>query len=90
MLIVGLMMANITIAVVSIWQYFSDPEQIQEYVLWTFGSLGGVTNYQLTVLSVVVIVGILATFLLSKSLNVLLLGEEYAASMGLNVRLTRP
>ena len=76
MLIVGLMMANITIAVVSIWQYFSDPEQIQEYVLWTFGSLGGVTNYQLTVLSVVVIVGILATFLLSKSLNVLLLEKN--------------
>ena len=89
MLIVGIMMANITIAVVSIWQYFSDPEQIQEYILWTFGSLGGVTNYQLGVLSIVVLIGILATFFLSKSLNVLLLGEEYAASMGLNVRVTR-
>ena len=89
MLIVGIMMANITIAVVSIWQYFSDPEQIQEYLLWTFGSLGGVTNYQLGVLSIIVIVGVLATFLLSKTLNVLLLGEEYAASMGLNVRSAR-
>lgn len=89
MLIVGLMVANITIAIVSIWQYFSNPEQIQEYILWTFGSLGGVTNYQLRVLALVVIGGAILTFLLSKTLNVLLLGEEYASSMGLNVRKAR-
>ncbi len=86
MLIVGLMVANITIAVVSIWQYFSEPEQIQEYILWTFGSLSGVTNDQLTILAIVVLTGIFLTFLLSKTLNVLLLGEDYAASMGLNTR----
>ena len=78
MLIVGIMVANITIAVVSIWQYFSDPEQIQEYILWTFGSLGGVTTHQLGVLGGIVGGGILATFLLSKTLNALLLGEDYA------------
>lgn len=89
MLIVGLMVANITIAVVSIWQYFSNPEQIQEYILWTFGSLGGVTNHQLQVLAIVVLLGAVMTFLLSKTLNVLLLGEEYAKSMGLNVRRAR-
>lgn len=89
MLIVGLMVANITIAIVSIWQYFSNPEQIQEYILWTFGSLGGVTNYQLQVLAIVVLIGALSTFLLSKTLNVLLLGEAYAQSMGLNVKRAR-
>jgi iron complex transport system permease protein len=89
MLIVGIMVANITIAIVSIWQYFSDPEQIQEYILWTFGSLGGVTNEQLRVLSLIIGIGILMTFFTSKSLNALLLGEEYAESMGLNIRWTR-
>lgn len=89
MLIVGLMMANITIAVVSIWQFFSSPEQIQEYILWTFGSLGGTTNDQLTVLAIIVLIGITLTFLLSKSLNTLLLGEAYAQSMGLNVLRSR-
>lgn len=89
MLIVGIMVANITIAVVSIWQYFSDPEQIQEYILWTFGSLGGVTNQQLGALSLIVISGIVFTFFLSKTLNVLLLGENYAQSMGLNIRRSR-
>ena len=89
MLIVGIMVANITIAIVSIWQYFSDPEQIQEYILWTFGSLGGVTNAQLRVLSLIVLIGIILTLLLSKTLNVLLLGEQYAQSMGLNIRRSR-
>jgi iron complex transport system permease protein len=89
MLIVGIMVANITIAIVSVWQYFSDPEQIQEYILWTFGSLGGVTNQQLGVLSFIVISGIVLTFFLSKTLNVLLLGEHYAQSMGLNIRRSR-
>ncbi len=89
MLIVGIMVANITIAVVSIWQYFSDPEQIQEYILWTFGSLGGVTNQQLGALSLIVVSGIVFTFFLSKTLNVLLLGENYAQSMGLNIRRSR-
>ncbi len=89
MLIVGIMVANITIAIVSIWQYFSDPEQIQEYILWTFGSLGGVTNEQLRVLALIIGFGILMTFFTSKSLNALLLGEDYAESMGLNIRWTR-
>lgn len=89
MLIVGIMVANITIAIVSIWQYFSAPEQIQEYILWTFGSLGGVTNQQLGALTLIVVVGVLLTFLLSKTLNVLLLGENYAQSMGLNIRRSR-
>ena len=89
MLIVGIMVANITIAIVSVWQYFSDPEQIQEYILWTFGSLGGVTNQQLGALSVIVISGLVLTFFLSKTLNVLLLGESYAQSMGLNIRRSR-
>ncbi|WP_245701810.1 iron ABC transporter permease [Roseivirga misakiensis] len=89
MLIVGIMVANITIAIVSIWQYFSDPEQIQEYIFWTFGSLGGVTADQLSILSIIVVFGIFMTFLLSKTLNALLLGEDYAQSMGLNIRRSR-
>jgi len=89
MLIVGIMVANITVAIVSIWQYFSDPEQIQEYLLWTFGSLGGVTNQQLQVLGIIVLAGVVFSLFLSKTLNALLLGEDYAQSMGLNIRKSR-
>ncbi|GAC1595905.1 MAG: iron ABC transporter permease [Hymenobacter sp.] len=89
MLIVGLMIASVTGAVVSLWQYFSAPEQIQEYLLWTFGSLGGVTGIHLAVLAAVVGVGVGLAFASAKPLNALLLGENYARSMGLNVRRSR-
>lgn len=89
LLIIGLMIGNMTIALVSIWQYFSNPEQIRDYLIWTFGSLGGVASEQLMVLVPVVLVGTVIAFGLSKSLNGLLLGENYAKSMGFSIRRSR-
>jgi len=89
LLIVGVMVGTITVSVISIWQYFSQPEQLQEYILWTFGSLGGIVQYHLYVLSSVVAVGLLIAFSSSKALNAMLLGENYARSMGLTVGKTR-
>ncbi|HEY0177587.1 MAG TPA: iron ABC transporter permease [Pedobacter sp.] len=88
-LIVGVMIGNITLSVVSIWQYFSSPEQIKDYLMWTFGSLGGVTGSQLLILALVVFAGLLISFLSSKLLDALLLGDNYARSMGLTVRHAR-
>ncbi len=85
LLIIGLMIGNITIAVVSIWQYFSAPEQIRDYLMWTFGSLGGVTSTQLWILAAVVVAASVLAFSLSKPLNGLLLGQRYAQSMGIGV-----
>ncbi len=89
LLIIGLMIGNLTIALVSIWQYFSRPEQIQDYLIWTFGSLGGVPLEQLWILAVVALVGSAIAMGLSKPLNGLLLGENYARSMGLSVTVSR-
>jgi iron complex transport system permease protein len=89
MLIVGVMIANITLSIISIWQYFSAPDQIKEYLLWTFGSLGGVTEHHLYVLSTAVAVGLFTSFASSKLLDALLLGENYARSMGLTVNRAR-
>ncbi len=88
-LIVGLMIGNVSLSVVGIWQYFSQPEQIQNYVLWTLGSLHSVTPRHLPVLLTVVGTGIGLSFLLSKQLNALLLGENYARSLGLNLAQAR-
>lgn len=88
-LIVGVMIANITISIISIWQYFSAPDQIKEYLMWTFGSLGGVTHSHLYLLAGVVAFGLLVAFATSKSLDALLLGENYARSMGLTVKRAR-
>ncbi len=88
-LIIGVMIATIVTSVISIWQYFSAPEQIKEFLMWTFGSLGGVTGTHLSVLAVVVSLGIITSMASSKFLDVLLLGENYARSMGLTVRKAR-
>jgi iron complex transport system permease protein len=89
LLIVGVMIGTITLSVISIWQYFSQPEQLQEYIMWTFGSLGGVTQHHLYVLTAVVVLGLSLSFISSKALNGLLLGENYARSMGLTISRTR-
>ena len=89
LLIVGLMVGNITLSIVGIWQYFSQPEQIQNYVLWTLGSLQSVTPRHLPVLLIVVGSGAVFSFLSSKWLNALLLGENYARSLGLNLNRAR-
>lgn len=89
LLIIGLMIGNITIAMVSIWQYFSRPEQIQDYLIWTFGSLGGVALDQLWILGLVAAAGTGIALILVKPLNGFLLGENYARSMGLSVASAR-
>lgn len=89
MLIVGVMIGNITLSVISIWQYFSAPEQVKDYLVWTFGSLGGVSGNQLYLLAFVVAAGLVISFISSKRLNTLLLGEFYARSMGLTVNHAR-
>ncbi len=89
LLILGLMFGYATSALVSILLYFSIAERIQAYISWTFGSFGGVTWSQLQVFGPVVVAALLFSALLVKPLNALLLGETYARSMGLNVRLAR-
>ncbi len=89
MLIIGIMIGSITLSIVSIWQYFSEPELVKDYLLWTFGSLGGVTGGQLYILAIVVVLALIMAFLSSKMLDALLLGENYARSMGLTVQRAR-
>ncbi|HAI77444.1 MAG TPA: iron ABC transporter [Microscillaceae bacterium] len=85
LLLIGLMVGNITSALVGVAQYFSRPEQIQDYLIWTFGSLGGVLGNQLWVFAGVVLIGFCLILVVLKDLNLLLLGETYARSMGVGV-----
>lgn len=89
LLILGLLFGYGTSAIVSILLQFSSKERIQSYIMWTFGSFAGVTWKQLIVLIPVIGLSLLIAVLQSKSLNVLLLGESYARSLGLTVQKTR-
>lgn len=89
LLIIGLMTGYATGAVVSLLIYFSAPERIQAFTIWSYGSFGGVSWHQLIVMAPVILLGLLISAFLPKALNALLLGEDYARTMGLNVKLTR-
>ncbi len=89
LLIVGLMFGAAVSSLVSILQYFSQADDIQAYIIWTFGSLGSLTWSELSVLSPIIIISLLFSLFLSKPLNALLLGEAYAESMGLNIKRAR-
>ncbi len=89
LLIVGLMFGSVTGAIVSVLQFFSQAESIQSYLAWTFGSLGTVTWDKMWIFLPVVSLGLVTSILLLKPLNLLLLGENYAVSMGINLQRTR-
>lgn len=89
LLITGVMLSSAIGAVTSLMLAFSDPTRLQRYVMWGLGSFGGVTRADLPILVSVIVVGILIAGLLVRSLNALLLGEAYARSMGVPVRLVR-
>ncbi|MGA2406215.1 MAG: iron ABC transporter permease [Bacteroidales bacterium] len=88
-LILGIMLSSGISAIVTIMQYFSNETMLKSYVIWTMGSLGNLTAGQLNVLMISVSVGVILSLFSSKMLNALLLGENYAGSIGLNVRLAR-
>lgn len=88
-LILGMMFSSGVSAVVQILQYLSKEDALKAFVIWTMGSLGDVTYGQLLILGPSVLVGLLLAVLTIKPLNLLLFGEEYAVTMGLNVRRSR-
>lgn len=87
-LIIGLMFGSVTTAVVSVLSYFSNAEQLQQYIFWSFGSLGNQSWEGVLILSLCFLAGLLLSLFSSKSLNSLLLGENYAKSMGLHIKRT--
>ncbi|MCJ8281958.1 MAG: iron ABC transporter permease [Rivularia sp. ALOHA_DT_140] len=85
----GLLFGYATGAFVSILLNFSETQQIQSYLQWTVGSFSAVTWRQMLVLAPIVLLALLMSVMLSKSLNTLLLGENYARSLGLSVQKAR-
>jgi iron complex transport system permease protein len=88
-LILGILFASITSAIVGILQFFSSDNLVKAFVVWTMGSLGSITWSQLQVLIPAVVIGLTISFICIKPLNILLLGEEYAKTVGINSMLVR-
>jgi len=88
-LVLGMIFGYVASAMVTILQSFADPDSLKVFVTWTFGSLGGVTWDKMPLLLTFVMAGTAIAFFMQKALNSLLLGENYAASGGLNIKRTR-
>jgi iron complex transport system permease protein len=88
-LIIGLMFGSLTSALISVLAYFSQAEQIQQYLFWSFGSLGNLSWAEISVFASIYFVGILGSLTIIKPLNSFLLGENYAKSLGINIKRNR-
>ncbi len=88
-LIIGLMFGSITAAVVSVLSYFSSAEELQQYIFWGFGSLGNLQWDELKIFVAIYCIGIVFSIASIKALNTLLLGENYAKSLGLDIKRSR-
>ncbi len=89
LLIVGLMVGAAASSIVSVFQYLSKAEEMQVYIIWTFGSLGGLSWPEIRILSLVLVAGLVLAYSQVKGLNAWLLGDHYAQSMGVNLRRSR-
>jgi iron complex transport system permease protein len=88
-LILGIMFSAGLAAIIGIMQYFSQAAALKSFVIWSMGSLGNVTGSQLTLMSLVVVPVLALTLSYVKVLNGLMLGEEYALTMGIRIRRIR-
>ena len=86
LIIIGLMIAYLAGSITDILRFFSLKEDVHAFVIWGMGSFARVGTTKLTVFAISIIIGLFATFFLSKNLNILLLGEMYAENLGLNIR----
>ncbi len=89
LLIIGLMFGSITSAIVSVLAYFSNAENLQRFIFWSFGSVGNLSTDQLFLLGGNVALGVLLSIISIKSLNAFLLGENYAQSLGVSLKKSR-
>ena len=89
LLIIGLMFGSITAAIVSVLSYFSDAERLRQYIFWSFGSLGNLSWSQLSLLFGILTTGSVMGILSIKALNALLLGENYAKSLGVDLKTAK-
>lgn len=88
-LIIGMMLGSAISAVVGVLQYVGSEESLKSFVVWTMGSLSTVTRGDIAIFAPAVVVGLLLSVVAIKPLNMLLLGENNARTMGLNVGRSR-
>lgn len=86
LILVGIMIAYIASSVTDVLKFFSQKEDVHSFVIWGMGSFSAVTKIQLPFLAACISLGVIAAFFLSKTLNLMLLGDRYAENLGVNTK----
>lgn len=89
LLIVGLMVGYVSSSAVSLLNFFASEEGVKSYMVWGMGNFGGVSMDHMLLFALLCLVGIIASIFLIKPLNIMLLGTQYAESLGINIRQIR-
>lgn len=89
LLVLGLMLSFFTSAIINVLYQWATVDTTREYVVWSLGSFEGLNSFELIIFSVVIIISLISSVFLIKPLNALVLGEEYASSMGININQTK-
>lgn len=89
LLIVGIMVGYVSSSAVSLLNFFASEEGVKSYMVWGMGNFGGVSMNHIPLFSILCLIGIITSFLLVKPLNILLLGPQYAESLGISTRQIR-
>ena len=89
LLIVGIMVGYVSSSAVSLLNFFASEEGVKSYMVWGMGNFGGVSMSHIPLFSILCLIGIGVSFLLIKPLNILLLGPQYAESLGISTRQLR-
>lgn len=89
LLIVGLMVGYVSSSAVALLNFFASEEGVKSYMIWGMGNFGGVSMDHILLFALLCLVGIIASIFLIKPLNIMLLGTQYAESLGINIRQIR-
>ena len=89
LLIIGIMVGYVANSIISILNFYATEEGVKSYLVWGLGNFGGVSMAQMPLFASIILLGLLTALLMMKPLNALLLGEQYAENLGINVQRTR-
>ncbi len=89
LLLLGVMIGYVANAIIGVLKFFSSEEDVRAYVVWGFGSFARASGHEPWTFLVIILCLLPFTFLLAKSMNIMLLGDSYAKNLGLNIRRTR-
>ncbi|MDD4514195.1 iron ABC transporter permease [Massilibacteroides sp.] len=89
LLIIGIMVGYLVSSVISILNYYASADKVHAFVMWGLGNFSGVSREQLPYFASFTLSGLVLALLLIKPLNALLLGEMYAANLGVKIKQTR-